>query len=496
MKLFESIKEKTSKGANPQAVYDDSISEVINEASVREFLSFVEEIKVKSSARLDLLLDYDEMSKDSVIGSALELLSDDSTRKDEINGRAFWVTDTNGGSSDLTETLNKVLDGMGWDKQAWAIAYNVAKNGECFLKTYYSEFSEMDDNNPAKSKLGYYFEIEQDPSSIADLLQYGDTVGFQKTSKEKKDGKEVIVQSVFSNMDYIHICRDRGVKREEVWLDVTDKTGKKKHERYQIRYGSSFLESAREAWKILNLLEIILISLRFVRSSAIRLFKIEVGGASKSESIKIIREFKTKIRAIQSLNKKEGFYSESKKPIPIGQDLVITTRGGKGDVTSEFIGGDYDPKELLDLDYYRSKLFAALKIPKAFLGLDESMSGGIGNSSMLIMDEKYARLIESLVSVLKEGVEQCLDFWCVINNHEDWIGNYKVCSKRLVTSTTITEREDKNNALQLCESILNLVGNIEGADTTEIIKVLLREVFGEGPLAEKLFDCIEEVKGK
>ena len=126
------------------------------------------------------------------------------------------------------------------------------------------------------------------------------------------------------------------------------------------------------------------------------------------------------------MNKQTGTYYASKKPVPYGQNIYIPVRNGKGDVTHDIVGGDVEIKDIVDIEYFRNKLFAALRVPKAFLGLEEAMPGGIGNQSLTRIDIRFARTVRRVKNILCAGITDVLDFYCDVTGNEEWKGTFRV----------------------------------------------------------------------
>lgn len=490
---------------------DNEVSNELNVAPIAELIDFIKEAKDYSKDRRELLVQFEEMSKDSLIASALELLVDDSTQEDDKTKKIFWIKtlDTENSSDDEERRLEleQALEDMKVNEKAWSYAYKILKDGGVMLKTYFTEFTSLkkaledDSESGLKSmsnsdrkyneilvdKLGYMFEIVDDYSQVSDLQQYGDTVGYGVQKKDEED-KYIEAYDIFSRKDFIHILDDRGVHRDKLNLqwDLTDEDIDKKKKEFKVRYGTSYLESVIEAYKIVDLLETILVYLRFGKSSIYRLFEIEVGGAGRAETAKLLREFKQKISSVASIDTDKGQFYSSKKPLPYAQNVYTTTRNGKGTVNQQLVGGDVNIKDIVDIDYFKNKLFAALRIPKAFLGNEESVAGGIGNQSLTRIDIRYARTVNRIKSILKSGIKDMLDFWCSVTGHSNWIDLYEVQTSKIATADEGDKREELLADIEVVNTLADLFG--ENKDNRKILEIIIRDVLG----MDKVWDTVEE----
>jgi hypothetical protein len=78
------------------------------------------------------------------------------------------------------------------------------------------------------------------------------------------------------------------------------------------------------------------------------------------------------------------------------EDFFMPVRGGDSGTRIENLGAmTYDGTE--DIEYLKNKMMAALKVPKAFLGYDESITG---KATLAAEDIRFARTIERVQRIL------------------------------------------------------------------------------------------------
>ena len=74
----------------------------------------------------------------------------------------------------------------------------------------------------------------------------------------------------------------------------------------------------------------------------------------------------------------------------------MPVRGGESGTSIEALPGLSSEGQIEDIDYLKNKLFAALKIPKAFLGYDEGVEG---KATLAAEDVRFARTIERIQKI-------------------------------------------------------------------------------------------------
>jgi hypothetical protein len=84
-------------------------------------------------------------------------------------------------------------------------------------------------------------------------------------------------------------------------------------------------------------------------------------------------------------------------PLAVDEDYFIPVRGGESGTKIDSLAGGVNAAAIEDVQYIQKKLFAALKIPKAYLGYDED----IGAKSTLAQEDiRFSRTITRIQKVV------------------------------------------------------------------------------------------------
>ena len=262
---------------------------------------------------------------------------------------------------------------------------------------------------------------------------------------------------------------------------------------FTLSRGQSYLDNAIVAWQILSALEDILILTRMTRSTLYRIFSVEVGNKGDTETKRILSELKNRIKSDETINVKEKIYNSEMRQIPLGDSIFIPTRNGIGNIDIKVVGGDINLKDAIDLDYFKDKLFSALRIPKAFLGFTED-SGGMINTSLTRMDIRYARTIKGIQNLAAEGLKDlCLKYLSFTRPESVLreLPDFKVVFTSINTEednqrceTKQTQIDTLNKTLEAFEAL-----GIDVSNTKELRNALIKEWLGSDYL-----EIIEEAE--
>ena len=242
--------------------------------------------------------------------------------------------------------------------------------------------------------------------------------------------------------------------------DLTQDTSKRKY--FKLEKGESFVEDARIAWQVLSALEDILLLTRMTRSALYRIFSVEVGSKGNAEVKKILDSLKARMKMDETINIKEKVYNSELRQIPLGDSIFIPTRKGVGVIDVKTVGGDINLRDAIDLDYFKDKLFAALRIPKAFFGFGDD-SAGMMNNSLARMDTRYARTIKRLQNILALGLKDiCLMYLSKTRSDKilDELPDFRIVFTSINTAEDNDRIEVKKTKMDTLTNMIDVFGKM------------------------------------
>jgi hypothetical protein len=158
-------------------------------------------------------------------------------------------------------------------------------------------------------------------------------------------------------------------------------------------YGSSVLEGARRIWRQLILIEDAMLVYRVIRSPERRVFYIDVGNIPPENVADYLEQAQTSLKRNAVVDKSTGQVDLRYNPLSVDEDYFLPVRGGESGTRIDTLAGGSNTTAIEDVEYIQKKLFAALKIPKAYLGYDED----IGAKATLAQEDiRFSRTINRI----------------------------------------------------------------------------------------------------
>lgn len=162
-------------------------------------------------------------------------------------------------------------------------------------------------------------------------------------------------------------------------------------------YGSSVLEGARRIWRQLILIEDAMLVYRVIRSPERRVFYIDVGNIPPENVADYLEQAQSSLKRNAVVDKTTGQVDLRYNPLSVDEDYFLPVRGGDSGTRIDTLAGGSNTTAIEDVEYIQKKLFAALKIPKAYLGYDED----IGAKATLAQEDiRFSRSIQRIQKTL------------------------------------------------------------------------------------------------
>jgi hypothetical protein len=162
-------------------------------------------------------------------------------------------------------------------------------------------------------------------------------------------------------------------------------------------YGTSILEPARRIWRQLIMMEDAMLVYRVVRSPERRVFYIDVGNTAPNDIPSFMEKAKASLRSNTLVDKVNGRMDYRYNPVAVDEDYFIPVRGEAGGTKIETLAGGQHVSATEDVEYLQKKLFSALKIPRAYLGFDESLSS---KATLAQEDIRFSRTINIIQKII------------------------------------------------------------------------------------------------
>jgi hypothetical protein len=365
------------------------------------------------TARVQIYADYEAMDTDPIVASALDIIADECTLKNDL-GDVVQIR-----SSD--ENIQKLLYNLFYDIlniefNLWFWIRNMCKYGDFYLKLEVSE------------KYGVYNVI---PFSAYNIVRLEGT--------NPKNPSEVLFKydpqaALGASAGYVATYApetDRGITFFNYEIAHFRLIGDVNY----LPYGRSYLEPGRRLYKQYVLMEDAMLIHRITRAPQRRIFFVNVGAIPPNEVENYMQRMISKMKKTPLVDPKSGQYNLNYNVQNMLEDFFIPVRGNDASTRIE----NAPPLEyngIEDVNYLLNKLFAALKIPKAFLGYEKDLTG---KATLAAEDIRFARTVERIQRIVLSELTKIALVHLYANGYtEESLTNFELS---LTTPSIIYEQE-------------------------------------------------------
>ena len=323
--------------------------------------------------------EYNLMDQDAMISGALDVYADECCSINVETGATLSVFSENQKVLDEVESL--FFEGLQLDEQVWGLIRDLCKFGDSPFEIVLNQ----DEDGIAKLipiPLDGFYRIEEDRTLKGFEYRLMESLTDATAGLDAQGVPQTLQKIEYEPYQVAHFT----LKTNDPRLSP---------------YGFSILEGARKTWKQLKIMEESLIINRLVRAPERRVFYIDVGNMGPAEVKTFINQIKTDYAKKSFFNPVTGEIDQQSSPLAQQEDFYVpireSTTGQRG-TRIETLPGASNMDQIADINMFRDKILAALKIPPAYLGRltgapDGSTNVEMTKAGLSVLDKRFGRTI-------------------------------------------------------------------------------------------------------
>ena len=316
--------------------------------------------------RTSLYTDYEAMDTDAIIASALDIIADEATLKNE-HGEVLHIKSSN---AKLQRVLyNLFYEVLNVEFNLWAWIRTMCKYGDFYLHLDIAE------------KYGVYNVM---PFSVYDV---------QREEGQNPANPSYVRFKINMNQSYGYATN---TERDDYFENYEIAHFRLLADPSYLPYGRSYLEPGRKIFKQMTLMEDAMLIHRIMRAPEKRIFYTNIGNIAPNEVDPYMEKMKQRIKKTPYIDPATGDYNLKYNMMNLTEDFFIPLRGNDSTTKIDTLKGlEYTAIE--DVTYLRDKLFAALRVPKAFMGYEKDLTG---KATLASEDIRFARTVERIQRII------------------------------------------------------------------------------------------------
>ena len=221
-------------------------------------------------------------------------------------------------------------------------------------------------------------------------------------------------------------------------------------------YGMSVLHGARRAWKMLSMMEDMMLVYRLERSIERKVFKIFVGNLDPQDVKPYINQIANEFKRTPIIDPLTGQLDLRRNFMDQSADFFIPIRTENAPTPIESLPAAQNITAMDDIAYMENKVLSALRIPKSFLNFQEPQGKG---QNLSIMDIRFSRMINKIQQALLMELNKIAITHLYLLGFTDELTNFSLSMNNPSTQIESMELEILQKKIQIAQSALADPGN-------------------------------------
>ncbi len=224
----------------------------------------------------------------------------------------------------------------------------------------------------------------------------------------------------------------------------------------RLPYGTSVLEKARRIWKQLLLSEDSMLVYRVTRAPERRVYKIYVGNIDDADVEQYVNAIADRFKRMPIIDSQTGQIDLRYNQLANDQDYFIPVRDESAPNPIDTLPGAQNLDQIADIEYLRSNLFTALRVPKPFLGFEEATGEG---KNLALQDIRFSRTINRIQQSMLQELNKIAIIHLYLLGFEDDLDNFTLTLNNPSTQAEILKIEHLQLKVTLLKDAVSDIGN-------------------------------------
>lgn len=363
-----------------------------------------------------------------------------------------WVFET---STEIKEAfLNGILDADGTLNivSPKSISYTIELANEQLIKdirTLAQSLGYRCGKIGERNRVGRLSEIEgEKPIACMHTSYY---LSFYKDSiKETKKTKKELISDVILAQEVKSIVH---VGQQETFDISVENENENFFANGIVTHNCSYLNKARRHWRMLSLMEDMMLIYRLERSIERRVYKIYVGAIDEADVPAYVEEIANNFKRTPIIDPMTGQIDLRKNIMAVDQDIFLPVRDPNAATPIDTLSAAQNLTAMDDIKFVQQKVFTALRIPASFLNFEDGKGEG---QNLALMDIRFTRTINRIQQAFLMELTKVASIHLYLLGFEDELTNF---SLSMTNPSTQAEQLQIDNLTKKIASVRDAVSD-------------------------------------
>ena len=221
-------------------------------------------------------------------------------------------------------------------------------------------------------------------------------------------------------------------------------------------YGVSYLNAARRHWRMLSLMEDMMLIYRLERSVERRVYKIFVGAIDDADVQGYVEQIANQFKRTPIVDPVTGQIDLRKNILAIDNDIFLPVRDENAPTPIDTLQAGQNLTAMDDIKFVQNKVLTALRIPKSFLNFEEAAGEG---KNLALMDIRFTRTINRIQQAFLMELTKVASIHLFLLGFNDELTNFSLTMNNPSTQAEGLEIENIQKKIDACRDAVSDPGN-------------------------------------
>lgn len=214
-------------------------------------------------------------------------------------------------------------------------------------------------------------------------------------------------------------------------------------------YGVSALNKARRHWRMLSMMEDMMLMYRLERSVERRVYKVNVGGIDEQDVPAYMDEVANNFKRTPIVDPLTGQLDLRRNIMSQMDDYFIPVRDGNDPTSIDNLAAGNNLTAMDDIKFVQNKLCTALRVPKSFLNFEETTGDG---KNLSLLDVRFTKTVNRVQQMMIMELTKVCIIHLYLLGFEDDLTNFSLSMNNPSSQAEMMELDNlsKNRNGQEC----------------------------------------------
>lgn len=223
-----------------------------------------------------------------------------------------------------------------------------------------------------------------------------------------------------------------------------------------VTHNCSYLNGARRHWRMLSLMEDMMLIYRLERSIERRVYKIYVGAIDDADVQAYVENIANQFKRTPIIDPMTGQLDLRKNIMAVDQDLFIPTRSENAPNPVDTLPSAQNLTAIDDIKFVQNKVCTALRIPKTFLNFEETNGDG---KNLALEDIRFTRTINRIQQAFLMELTKVASIHLYLLGFTDDLTNFSLTMNNPSTQAEQLEIDNLQKKISACRDAISDPGN-------------------------------------